>query len=103
MERIKKLERLIPKLKNNKKINTLKVEAMEWELRALKAEQQLKNCNLPIVNKWMVLPEIKPYLDGHYLVTDRKSTLIATWIDNRWFNGETEVFPLYWQFLPSFC
>lgn len=46
MERIERLESLIPKLKANKKINPLKTEAMEWELRALKAEQQLKNCNL---------------------------------------------------------
>jgi hypothetical protein len=36
--RIEKLERLIPKFKANKKISTLKIEAMEWELRALKAE-----------------------------------------------------------------
>ena len=50
MERIEKLEKFITKLKNNKKINPLKVEAMEWELRALKAEAQLKNCNLQNVS-----------------------------------------------------
>jgi hypothetical protein len=42
-ERIEKLEKLIPKLKANKKILPLKVECMEWEMRALKAEHQLKN------------------------------------------------------------
>lgn len=49
MERIEKLEMLIPKLKNNNKINPLKIESMEWELRALKAEQQLKILNMPVV------------------------------------------------------
>ena len=42
-ERTEKLERLIPKLKANKKILPLMVECMEWELRALKAEKQIKN------------------------------------------------------------
>ena len=42
-ERIEKLERLIPKLKANKKILPLRIECLEWELRALKAEKQIKN------------------------------------------------------------
>lgn len=40
--RIEKLEVLIPKLSGNKKINPLRIEALEWELRALKAERKLK-------------------------------------------------------------
>jgi len=40
-ERIKLLERVIPRLKTNNKILPLKIQCMEWELRALKAEQKL--------------------------------------------------------------
>lgn len=49
-KRIETLESLIPKLKANRKILPLKVECMEWELRALKAEQQVKNCSIPNVS-----------------------------------------------------
>ena len=39
--KIEQLERLIPRFKANKKIHPLKIKSMEWELRALKAEQKL--------------------------------------------------------------
>lgn len=40
-KRIKELERLIPKFKSNNKVLPQKIESMEWELRALKAERLL--------------------------------------------------------------
>jgi hypothetical protein len=40
-DRITTLETLIPKLKANKKILPMKIECLEWELRALKAESKL--------------------------------------------------------------
>lgn len=61
-ERIKKLEILIPKLKANKKILPLKLECMEWELRALKAEKLVKESDsLQCVSgrKWSVDEIIK--------------------------------------------
>jgi len=48
-DRIEQLERIIPKAKANKKILPKAIECMEWELRALKAEQQVKNCSIPLV------------------------------------------------------
>ncbi len=42
-KRIKQLEDLIPKLKGNKKILPQRIEALEWELRALKAEAYAKH------------------------------------------------------------
>jgi len=65
-ERIEKLEILIPKLKANKKILPLKLECMEWELRALKAEKLFKESDsLPCVSerKWSV-DEIIERLDS---------------------------------------
>lgn len=41
-DRIEKLERLILKFKNQKKIDPKFVERLEWELRALKAESKLQ-------------------------------------------------------------
>ena len=41
-ERIEQLERITPKLKANKKFAPIKIEALEWELRALKSEQKNK-------------------------------------------------------------
>lgn len=41
--RILKLEENIPRLKGSKNILPLKVECLEWELRALKAEAKLNN------------------------------------------------------------
>ena len=41
-DRIEQLERIIPKVKANRKILPKAIECMEWELRALKAEQQVK-------------------------------------------------------------
>ena len=48
-DRIEQLERIIPKAKANKKILPKAIECMEWELRALKAEQKLKKCSIPDV------------------------------------------------------
>ena len=42
-DRIEQLERIIPKAKANKKILPKAIECMEWELRALKAEQKLNS------------------------------------------------------------
>lgn len=50
-DRIEQLERIIPKAKANKKILPKAIECMEWELKALKAEQQIKNCSIPNVVK----------------------------------------------------
>lgn len=48
--RIETLERLILKLKGNSKILPLKIECMEWQLRALKAESLVKESDsLPCV------------------------------------------------------
>ena len=42
-DRIKQLEEMLPRFtKVGSKINPLKIEALIWELRALKAESQLK-------------------------------------------------------------
>ena len=58
-DRIEQLERIIPKAKANKKILPKAIECMEWELRALKAEQQVKNCSIPDVSKSFTDEQIK--------------------------------------------
>ena len=40
MDRIDKLKDLIPKLKANKKIQPLKIECLEWELKYLEGEKK---------------------------------------------------------------
>jgi hypothetical protein len=47
MDRIERLKDLIPKLKANKKIQPLKIGALEWELRFLESER--KQLAIPIV------------------------------------------------------
>jgi hypothetical protein len=50
-KRIVDLKRLIPKLKANKKIHPLKIESLEWELRALVAENIINENNHVRSNK----------------------------------------------------
>lgn len=40
MDRIERLKKLIPKLKDNKKIQPLKIESLEWELKFLESEKK---------------------------------------------------------------
>ncbi len=40
MDRIKRLKDLIPKLKSNNKIQPLKIESLEWELKYLESEKK---------------------------------------------------------------
>ena len=50
-DRIERLERLIPKLGANKRILPLKIECMEWELRALKAERLVTSGSPSVIGR----------------------------------------------------
>lgn len=70
MDRIERLKDLIPKLKANKKIQPLKIECLEWELKYLESEKkQLSICD--------VVSSKKPYYmlvnkNGNPITTDSK-------------------------------
>lgn len=52
MDRIDKLKQILPKLKNNNKINPLKIECLEWELKYLELKDKGLICPVNLLTQY---------------------------------------------------